>query len=273
MSKKLSQAEIDALVASLISGEGTPEEGASDEQSGEEPKAEAKPEDEPAQAEGPEAELETPDFSAPADPGEISLPAAGSPAPPVGLTPETMPFELIQDLGPVTQSEVDAAIEAYHKRRMAITAAPAAAAAMAPSAPAPVEAPPPPTPAEAQAAPVPVEAPAASTVSMPPSSADYAASQAQAAQQTRKALSMAALSSVLMDIELTVTVELGRARLSLGDVLSLGPGSVITLDKQANTPVDVLVNHLPLMKAEVLAIAEKYGVRITKSNLNVKAAS
>lgn len=253
MSKKLSQSEIDALVASLLSGE---------------PAEEEKPAQDPpvaamAAPETPPEQSETPPEVVPAAPAE---PAAEVPAPTVvGLTPENMPFELVQDLGAITQAEVDAAVMAYKNPE---TPATPAVQAEAP-AKAPVAQPAAPAAAAAVMAP---EAPAP-TVALPPSNAAYAASQAQAAQQTRQVLSMAALSSVLMDIELTVTVELGSARLTLGDVLNLGPGSVITLDKQANTPVDVLVNKLPLMKAEVLAIAEKYGVRITKSSLNVKAAS
>jgi flagellar motor switch protein FliN/FliY len=229
VSKKLSQAEIDALVASLLAGEAPVEEAS-------EPPVQAAK----AQAAQPEA---------------AEAPQA-APAPVVGLTPETMPFELITDLGPITQSEVDAAILAFRDRKLGAQSAPAPA----------------PQPAAPAAATMAATPPAPSLPAVP-SHASYAASQAQAAQQTRRALSMAALSSVLMDIELTVTVELGRARLSLRDILALGPGSVITLDKLANTPVDVLVNRLPLMKAEVLAIGEKYGIRITESNLKVKAAS
>ncbi len=171
-----------------------------------------------------------------------------------------MPFELIQDLGPITQAEVDQAITNHANAGSGTQSTPARA---------PVNAPRPQSAAPAAAA----LAAAPPQMAMPPSNTSYATSQAQAVQQTRKALSMAALRGVLMDIELTVTAELGRARLSLSDVLNLGPGSVITLDKQANVPVDVLVNRVPLMKADVLAIGEKYGIRITEANLNAKVAS
>lgn len=242
MSKKLSQSEIDALVASLLAGEGAAEETPA----------------EAAQPAAAEAEAPAP-VAAPERPSPASQPAAAAPV--IGLTPENMPFDLVQDLGPIAQSEVEAAIAAYQNLK---------------SAPVPVAAPhpaPEPAPTPAAAAAMVAQAPAAPAVAMPPSNAAYAAGQAQAAHQTRKALSMAALGGVLMDIELTVTVQLGRATLSLGEVLALGPGSVVTLDKLANAQVDVLVNRVPMAKAEVLAIGEKYGVRITQSSLNVKAAS
>ena len=47
----------------------------------------------------------------------------------------------------------------------------------------------------------------------------------------------------------------------------MGPGSVITLDRLASEPLDVKVNGLPAMKAEVIAIGEKYGIRIVESDL------
>lgn len=93
------------------------------------------------------------------------------------------------------------------------------------------------------------------------------------APQTPRTSAMNKLYGALMEIEVPVSVELGRTRLPLGDVLALGPGSVITLETVANSPVDVLVNRVPLMKGEVLAIGEKYGVRIIESRIGKKAAS
>lgn len=253
MSKKLSQSEIDALVASLLSGDAPAAE----------PEAQAGA---PAQPQEAAIVEPAPAVAAPAAaPSPAILNTAPAAAPVIGLTPENMPFELQQDLGPITQAEVDQAI------RIHAGASPSAVAQVAPApapTPMPAAAPQPAAPAAAIATPAP-------HVAMPPSNASYAASQAQAAQQTRRALSMAALRGVLMDIELTVTVELGKAKLNLSEVLNLGPGSVVTLDKPANVPVDVLVNRVPLMKADVLAIGEKYGVRITEANLagRGKAAS
>lgn len=68
---------------------------------------------------------------------------------------------------------------------------------------------------------------------------------------------------LLMDVSLQVTVELGRTRRQIRDVLSMGPGSVLELDKLAGEQVDVLVNGKLIAKAEVVVIDENYGVRIT----------
>ena len=69
---------------------------------------------------------------------------------------------------------------------------------------------------------------------------------------------------MLMDISLDVTVELGRSRQSIKDILSLSQGSVVELDKLAGEPVDVLVNQKPVAKGEVVVIDENFGVRITE---------
>ena len=73
------------------------------------------------------------------------------------------------------------------------------------------------------------------------------------------------LSSIdmLMDVSLDVTIELGRTTMTIKDILSLGVGSVIELDKMAGEPVDVLVNNKLIAKGEVEVIEENFGVRIT----------
>lgn len=68
---------------------------------------------------------------------------------------------------------------------------------------------------------------------------------------------------LLLDVPLRVTVELGRTRKRIKDILELGPGSVIELDKLAGEPVDVLINEKPIAKGEVVVIDENFGVRIT----------
>jgi flagellar motor switch protein FliN/FliY len=59
-------------------------------------------------------------------------------------------------------------------------------------------------------------------------------------------------------------VELGRTKKSLGEVLNLGIGSIIVLDKQAGELVDVIVNGKRIAKGEVVVVDENYGVRITE---------
>jgi flagellar motor switch protein FliN/FliY len=68
----------------------------------------------------------------------------------------------------------------------------------------------------------------------------------------------------LLDIPLQVTVELGRTRMPLQEVLQLGQGSVIELDKLAGEPLEILVNERPIARGEVVVVNEKFGVRITE---------
>ena len=68
---------------------------------------------------------------------------------------------------------------------------------------------------------------------------------------------------LLMDVTINVTVELGRARLSIREILSLGEGSIIELQKLAGEPVDLLVNGKLIAKGEVVVIDENFGVRVT----------
>ncbi|MDD4587216.1 MAG: flagellar motor switch phosphatase FliY [Heliobacteriaceae bacterium] len=69
--------------------------------------------------------------------------------------------------------------------------------------------------------------------------------------------------NLIMDVPLQVTVELGKARKMIRDILELGPGSVVELDKLAGEPVDILVNGKLIAKGEVVVIDENFGVRIT----------
>ena len=67
---------------------------------------------------------------------------------------------------------------------------------------------------------------------------------------------------MLLDVELPVSVSFGHSEMSLKDVLKLGAGSVIELDKSVNDPVMVIVNHKPIAKGEVVMVDGNYGVRI-----------
>ena len=70
--------------------------------------------------------------------------------------------------------------------------------------------------------------------------------------------------SRLTDVTVELTVEVGRTRMVLGETMSLGPGSVVTLDRQADKPVDLLVNGRPIARGEVVVIDEQFGLRITE---------
>jgi flagellar motor switch protein FliN len=68
---------------------------------------------------------------------------------------------------------------------------------------------------------------------------------------------------MLLDIPLQVTVELGRTKRSVKDILELTSGSIIELDKLAGEPVDILVNNRLIAQGEVVVIDENFGVRVT----------
>ncbi|MCP4583182.1 MAG: flagellar motor switch protein FliN [candidate division Zixibacteria bacterium] len=68
---------------------------------------------------------------------------------------------------------------------------------------------------------------------------------------------------MLMDVSLPIAIELGRTSMAIEDILNLGPGSVVELDKLAGEPVDLLINNKLLAKGEVVVIDENFGVRIT----------
>jgi len=68
----------------------------------------------------------------------------------------------------------------------------------------------------------------------------------------------------LLDISLEVTVELGRAKMLINDMLKLGQGSVIELSKLAGESLDILANQKPIARGEVVVLNDKYGVRLTE---------
>jgi len=68
---------------------------------------------------------------------------------------------------------------------------------------------------------------------------------------------------LLLDIPLKVTVEMGRTRMALRDLLQLGPGSVVELAKMAGEPLDVLVNGRPIARGEAVMVGDKFGIRLT----------
>jgi flagellar motor switch protein FliN/FliY len=70
--------------------------------------------------------------------------------------------------------------------------------------------------------------------------------------------------SLLHDVEMGVTAELGRRRMAVRDLLSLTPGAVIELDRAAGSPVDVLVNGTLIARGEVVVIDEEFGIRISE---------
>lgn len=68
---------------------------------------------------------------------------------------------------------------------------------------------------------------------------------------------------LILDIPLTVTVELGRSKMLIHDLLQLGQGSVVELTKMVGEPLEVLVNQKLVARGEVVVVNEKFGIRLT----------
>lgn len=108
-----------------------------------------------------------------------------------------------------------------------------------------------------------------SETSSPPSGTVKAGSRAQVGQVSFKSLrgethrSEASNLDLLLDVPLQVTVELGRTRMQIREILELGKGSVVELDKLAGEPVEIFVNGKLIAKGEVVTIDENFGVKIT----------
>lgn len=67
----------------------------------------------------------------------------------------------------------------------------------------------------------------------------------------------------IMDIPLIISAQLGSARMVIKELLQLGPGSVVELDKLAGEPLEVLVNDKLVARGEVVMVNEKFGIRLT----------
>lgn len=69
---------------------------------------------------------------------------------------------------------------------------------------------------------------------------------------------------VLHDVEIELTLEIGRRRMRIADVLRLGPGQMLELDKQAGEPIELLVNGRLIGRGEAVVVGDRYGIRITE---------
>ena len=65
-------------------------------------------------------------------------------------------------------------------------------------------------------------------------------------------------------VPVELAVEIGRTRMTIGDTLGLGPGSIVSLNRMAGEPVDLLVNGRPIARGEVVVIDEEFGLRVTE---------
>jgi flagellar motor switch protein FliN/FliY len=75
----------------------------------------------------------------------------------------------------------------------------------------------------------------------------------------------------LYDVPVELAVEIGRTHMTIRETLALGPGSIVTLNRLAGEPVDLLVNGKPIARGEVVVIDEEFGLRVTEVVAGEKA--
>ena len=68
----------------------------------------------------------------------------------------------------------------------------------------------------------------------------------------------------LHEVPVELAVEVGRTKMTIREALALGPGSIVTLNRLAGEPVDLLVNGKPIARGEVVVIDEEFGLRVTE---------
>jgi flagellar motor switch protein FliN/FliY len=69
--------------------------------------------------------------------------------------------------------------------------------------------------------------------------------------------------NMIMDVSVTLALEVGRAQMSVRELLQLAPGAIVELDRTAGEPLDVLVNGVRIARGEVVVINDKFGIRLT----------
>jgi flagellar motor switch protein FliN/FliY len=69
--------------------------------------------------------------------------------------------------------------------------------------------------------------------------------------------------NLILDVAVTLSLEVGRARMPVRDLLQLAPGAIVELDRLAGEPLDVLVNGVRIARGEVVVVNEKFGIRLT----------
>jgi len=70
--------------------------------------------------------------------------------------------------------------------------------------------------------------------------------------------------NLILDVAVTLALEVGRAKMSVRELLALAPGAVVELDRLAGEPLDVLVNGVRIARGEVVVVNEKFGIRLTE---------
>jgi flagellar motor switch protein FliN len=78
---------------------------------------------------------------------------------------------------------------------------------------------------------------------------------------------------ILRDVEVEVTLEIGRKRMKIGDLLRLGTGQTLELDKAAGEPLEIMVNGRLIGRGEAVVLGDRYGLRITEIISNTSDAA
>lgn len=86
----------------------------------------------------------------------------------------------------------------------------------------------------------------------------------KAEEEHARAEAHAAGFDLLRDVEVELTLEIGRRRMKIADVLRLSPGQTLELDKQAGEPLELLVNGRLIGRGEAVVVGDRYGIRITE---------
>ena len=105
-----------------------------------------------------------------------------------------------------------------------------------------------------------------------PEAVDYVPFEATVAPGAAPAAARAELDR-LRDVPVDLAVEIGRTSMTIGETLALGPGSIVTLNRLAGEPVDLLVNGKPIARGEVVVIDEEFGLRITEVVSSARGAT
>jgi len=77
--------------------------------------------------------------------------------------------------------------------------------------------------------------------------------------------------SLVLDVPVELAVEIGRTRMTIREALTIGPGSIVTLDRMAGEPVDLVVNGKRIARGEVVAVDEEFALRVTEVVAHVSA--
>jgi flagellar motor switch protein FliN/FliY len=69
--------------------------------------------------------------------------------------------------------------------------------------------------------------------------------------------------NLILDVAVTLALEVGRAKMSVRELLQLAPGAIVELDRKAGEPLDIVVNGVRIARGEVVVVEDKFGIRLT----------